>query len=39
LLKRELAKLKRDREGLDDLFEVLRDPEKLRKFKRLIEKE
>jgi len=39
LLKRELAKLKRDREGLDDLFELLRDPEKLRKFKRLIEKE
>jgi len=38
LLKRELAKLKRDREGLDDLFELLRDPEKLRKFKRLIEK-
>lgn len=39
LLKRELAKLKRDREGLDDLLELLRDPEKLRKFKRLIEKE
>jgi hypothetical protein len=34
---KEIARLKQDREGFNDLVELLRDPEKLRKFKKLIE--
>ena len=37
LLKREVTRLKKRDENLDSLLEVLRDPEKMKKFKKLME--